>query len=643
MTGTTNPIDVIEAYVQADHETGAIPFSAFTQALKAVATRDGVSAVFPWAARALSPQLGYSSALKLCRWLIPPVAAKGVGHCLRIAVLGGSTTTQLVQLIKAFLVAEGIAAEILEAEYGVFRQEILSPGSTLDDFRPQIVFLATGITDVSRFPSTDMSRDAVGKLVRAEVAGWLTLWDTVNRRWGAAVIQNNFEVPSGDVFGHFASRHPAAREHYLGDLNRGLAEAAPGYVALHDMRALSSAVGTSRWFDPRFYFEAKMPCAANYLVIYAHSVASLLRAIVGKSKKVLVLDLDNTLWGGQVGDAGASGIVLGQGTAEGEAYLAFQHYAKQLHGRGIVLAVCSKNDADKAREPFLVRDDMVLKLSDISCFIANWKNKADNLREIAARLDLGLDSFVFFDDSPAERALVRSLAPMVAVPDVPLDPAYYVPALAMHRYFETVSFTAEDADRARYYTQNANRREMSLQATDLESFLQSLKMRARIEPINEMNLDRVTQLINKSNQFNLTTRRYTVAELQTVAQGGGWHTLTISLRDQLGDSGLISVLLLHQQAEIIEIDTWVMSCRVLQRGVERLARNELVRVARENGAKSIRGAYIPTPKNAMVQHHYSALGFEPDGSEGETTFWVIRLPGSLSPLATHIELEQING
>lgn len=643
MTDAANPVDVIEAYLQSDQATSATQFSAFVQALKAIALRGGISAAFPWAARAMSPRLGYSSVLKLRRWLLPTVAAGAPDRRLRLAVLGGPTTTQLVQLIEAFLAAEGIAAEIFEAEYGVFRQEILSPGSKLDLFRPQIVFLATGFADISQFPVPEMSRDAVAGLADAEVASWVTLWETANRRWSATVIQNNFEATSGSVFGHYALRYPAARENYLSRLNRGFSEAAPSYVVLHDICALAAEAGTSRWFDPRFYFEAKMPCAADCLVAYAHSVVSLLRAIVGKSRKALVLDLDNTLWGGEVGDTGTSGLVLGQGSAEGEAYLAFQHYVKQLHDRGIVLAVCSKNDEDKAREPFLIRKDMVLKLSDISCFVANWENKADNLRDIAARLELGLDSFVFFDDNPLERALVRRLMPMVAVPDVPQDPAGYVAALTLHRFFETVSYTKEDADRARYYTQNARRREMSAQATDLELFLGSLKMHARIEAINEMNLERAAQLINKSNQFNLTTRRYTVAELRKIMESSEWHTLTLSLRDQLGDSGLISVLLLHRQSETLVIDTWVMSCRVLQRGVERLAHNEVARIARETGAKRIRGVYIPTPKNTMVQNHYSGLGFEPDGNDGTIAFWVMASLDTVPPLGTQIELEQING
>jgi len=306
-----------------------------------------------------------------------------------------------------------------------------------------------------------------------------------------------------------------------------------------------------------------------------------------------------------------------------------------------LLAVCSKNDDQVARQPFEQRDDMILKLKDISCFIANWNNKADNLREIARRLDLGLDSFVFVDDNPAERALVRRFLPEVAVPDLPEDPAGYVPSLAKHRYFETVSWTAEDANRAQYYARNAERSSMAAQFEDLDSFLASLEMRATVQPVSRINIERVTQLVNKSNQFNLTTRRRTLAEIDEIARRADFHTLTISLRDRLGDNGLISILFLHQTDDrTLEIDTWLMSCRVLQRTVEQLALNEIVRICRNQGCALLQGAYMPTGRNGMVQDHYSKLGFEPAGTAGTTTLWSLRADESYSPRTTHIQVER---
>jgi FkbH-like protein len=385
-----------------------------------------------------------------------------------------------------------------------------------------------------------------------------------------------------------------------------------------------------------------MPCGAECLVPYAYSVVSLLRAAVGKSKKVLVLDLDNTLWGGVIGDFGAGGIRFGQGSGEGEAFLAFQSYAKELQKRGIVLAVCSKNDDDKAREPFEQRDDMILKLADISCFVANWEKKADNLRTIAERPELGLDSFVFVDDNPAERAIVRRFLPQVAVPDMPEDPAGYIQALALHRFFETASFTREDTARARYYAENAQRKDLAARATDVDSFLASLNMRMKVCPVTELNVERSTQLVNKSNQFNLTTRRYTLAQVREMAANPDCRTLTLSLSDSLGDNGLISVIFLSKHGTALSIDTWVMSCRVLLRGVEQFARNELVDIARAAGCIRLLGTYIPTPKNGMVKDHYSKLGFEAAGEEGDRTFWSLDFETLPDPLIHHIKREKSN-
>ncbi len=643
MTEDGQQLGPLQAYIQLDGPARATEFKGFVSALAAL-EGDNPDKARDWAARAVSPVLDYSSLMKLRRFLMSRPTAASAGNPLRLAILGGPTTTQLRQLIEVFAAGAGMAVEIYEAEYGLFRQEILTPGSGLDLFHPRLVFLATGARDVARRPGIDQDEESVALLAALELDAWTRLWETANARWNATVLQNNFEIAPGSVLGHHALRHPGAWEHYLERLNRLLADRAPAYVVLHDQRGLAAHAGARDWFDPRFYLEFKMPCGAECLVAYAHSVVSLLQAVVGRSKKVLVLDLDNTLWGGTVGDLGPGGIYFGQGSGEGEAFLAFQRYAKELSERGILLAVCSKNDEDKAREPFEKRADMVLRLSDFSCFIANWDNKADNLRIMAERLDLKLDSFVFVDDNPAERALVRRFLPEVAVPDIPDDPAGYVQALAVHRYFETIALTSEDASRRRYYAENARRKELAARTCDLSSFLASLEMRMKVEPVNDMNIERVTQLINKSNQFNLTTRRYTLPQVREIAAAADCRTLTFSLKDRLGDNGLISVILLRKKdQDALAIDTWVMSCRVLARGVQEFARNELVELARKEGCARILGTYIPTSKNAMVEHHYSRLGFDPDGSDGPRTFWCLWNRDGLEPISHFIERETAHG
>jgi FkbH-like protein len=639
MTEQHNPTDALVSHLQLDVSAQQPHFAEFMRDLKRLDKQEGPASARAWACRAVNPLLDYSSLTKLRRFVLQEQTRPSSMRVLRLAILGGATTTQLRRLIEVFLAGEGIAAEIYEGDYGLFRQEILTPGSALDAFQPQVVFLATGARDVSRYPAIDADAAAVESLAVAEVADWAHLWETANSRWNATPIQNNFEIAPERVLGHYSLRHPAAREHYLRRLNRMLAEHAPPFVVLHDVNGLAAEAGAANWFDPRFYHEFKMPCGADCLPGYAHSVVSLLRAMLGRSKKVVVLDLDNTLWGGVVGDVGAGGITLGQGSGEGEAFLAFQRYLKELSQRGIVLAVCSKNDDAAAREPFERREDMILKMSDLACFIANWENKADNLRKIAERLKLRLDSFVFVDDNPAERALVRRILPEVAVPDMPADPAGYIQSLAQHRYFETTSFTREDAARSRYYAADARRNELAAGTSDLASFLRSLGMRMRVERIHDLNIERATQLVNKSNQFNLTTRRYTLTEIRQIASDPAWRTLTFSLRDSLGDNGLISVILLRKQGDTLAVDTWVMSCRVLQRGLERFTRNELVELANKEGCGWIRGTYIPTAKNALVANHYADLGFEPAGADERQTFWRLGIAKDVPALSHFIQRE----
>jgi FkbH-like protein len=347
---------------------------------------------------------------------------------------------------------------------------------------------------------------------------------------------------------------------------------------------------------------------------YGELVARVVAAQRGLSKKCLVLDLDNTLWGGVVGDDGSEGIVLGEGSAAGEAYLALQRYALQLKGRGIVLAICSKNDAAVAEAAFRDHPEMLLRPEDIAAFIANWEDKASNLRAIAHRLNIGLDSLVFVDDSPVERARVRESLPMVAVPELPDDPAQFVRCLASGGYFESVSFTTEDRTRAQQYAAG-NRREALLDASkSVEDFLRDLRMSAAFGPLRPVDLARATQLINKTNQFNPTTRRCSEEELAEIVSEPGAIALGFRLLDRFGDNGLVSVLVLRRDrtdAGVMEIDTWVMSCRVFGRELEFEAMNIAVEAASSRGTREFRASYVPTQKNAVIKDLYPTMGFVP--------------------------------
>jgi FkbH-like protein len=322
-----------------------------------------------------------------------------------------------------------------------------------------------------------------------------------------------------------------------------------------------------------------------------------------------VLDLDNTLWGGVIGDDGLSGINVAQGDARGEAFRAVQSCALALKRRGIVLAVCSKNDDATARLPFQSHPSMILKEEDIAVFVANWEDKATNLRRIARQLDIGVDALVLLDDNPAERALVRQLLPEVAVPEVGADPSTYVRALTCSGYFETISFTAEDLGRAEQYRANADRAALAEASGDLDSYLRSLAMEIEFKPFDEGGRKRVTQLINKTNQFNLTTRRYTEAQVTAMEQDAAYHTLQVSLRDRFGDNGMISVTICRAGPDAWEIDTWLMSCRVINRRVEDAVLNQIALAARAAGARHLVGEYIPTDRNGLVADLLARLGF----------------------------------
>jgi FkbH-like protein len=344
------------------------------------------------------------------------------------------------------------------------------------------------------------------------------------------------------------------------------------------------------------------------------------------SYKCLVLDLDNTLWGGVIGDDGLEGIVLGQGNAVGESYVAFQQYAKALTQRGVVLAVCSKNDEANALAPFAQHPEMVLKRNDIAVFTANWQDKASNLRNIAEQLNLGLDSLVFADDNPAERALIRQELPMVAVPEMPEDPADYVETVAAAGYFETIAVTEEDRARAQQYQANAAREAAKSSATDMPAYLRSLEMKLLWRKFDRVGLARITQLLNKTNQFNLTTRRYTEAEVLAILQKPNTLTMQLRLTDRFGDNGIIGLLIGDLNSrKMLVMDTWLMSCRVLGRQVEEATLNVLAEQAKIMGADGIEGVYLPTKKNGMVRDHYQRLGFQQTDSDADGgTHW--RLP-----------------
>jgi FkbH-like protein len=439
---------------------------------------------------------------------------------------------------------------------------------------------------------------------------------------GAPTIVQTIATPSEALFGSFDRRVATSMRRVVEDINRGIVDRLEtSSDRLLDIAALAETIGLADWYSPAEWHLGKLPFATACLPLYADHVMRLIAAMLGKARRGLILDLDNTLWGGVIGDDGLEGIRIGQGDAVGESFLAVQRLAVSLHERGIVLAVSSKNDDAIARSAFRSHPDMRLRERHIAVFQANWTDKAANIRAIAETLSLGLSSFVFVDDNPVERALVRRMLPKVAVPELPADPALYARTIAAAGYFEATAFSDEDRARGGFYEANARRAQLADASHGLDAYLASLDMEVRFSPFDAGGRERILQLINKSNQFNLTTRRYGPQEIARLETAGTGVTLQVRLRDVFGDNGMISVVIAEPDgAATWRIDTWLMSCRVLGRGVELAVLHELCRLARAAGIERFVGIYRPTPRNALVRDHYAKLGFAhvAASEEGET-------------------------
>lgn len=552
------------------------------------------------------------------------LAALGLPQ-IKLAWLSSSTVDHQVPSTRVAGLRRGLSIQSYVAPFNQYRQALLDPDSPLARFAPQAVLFAIDPNELA--PSVPLSASAtdVEAAIEGRVSEVRSLWARARAQYSSLVIHQLAPDISPSPFGSYDRIVPGAPASVVAETNRRIARAAAeDRVLLLDLVSASARLGHDVWFDPVRWHHAKQLIAPQVTPLYGDLVARILAAARGLSKKCLILDLDNTLWGGVVGDDGLEGLVLGQGSAAGEAHLAFQRYALALKARGIVLAVCSKNNHDTAEGVFLRHPEMAIRRDDIAAFIANWDDKATNVRLIAAALNLGLDSMVFFDDNPAERAIIRRELPMVEVPEAPEDPSLYARCLAEAGYFEATAFTAEDRARAEQYRDNARREEGRRAAIaahgDLDGYLASLEMEMIASGFDEVHVPRVAQLIGKTNQFNLTTRRYSEEDIRALARDPSAICLQVRLKDTFGDNGIISVVIArrhegdeggaHAAEGAYRIDTWLMSCRVLGRGVEAAVLNVLAQAARERGARALLGEYLPTPKNDLVREHYAKLGFE---------------------------------
>lgn len=527
---------------------------------------------------------------------------------VKLGLLSNATVSFLAHAIIGSGLRHGLAIETVEAPYGQVAQQALDPASAINQARCDLVLLALDHRGIPAEPSLDAVQNE--KARTAALEHMQSLCEALQHFSGATAIVSTVPPPPEPLFGHRDRIAPGAPASFWRAYNEKLANwASENGHLVFDAEALAAQVGGEIWHEPRAWFAAKLPFAQSLLPLVADHVARLVAAQRGKSRRVLVLDLDNTLWGGVIGDDGMEGIVLGQGDARGEAHLALQQAALDLRGRGVLLAVASKNEDRIARAVFRDHPEMLLREEHITVFQANWTDKAANLEAIASTLSLGLDALVFVDDNPAERERIRQALPMVAVPEMPEDPALYARTLLSAGYFEAIAFSEEDRQRAALYAANAERAALESQSGDLGSFLTSLNMVLHVAPFDAVGRARITQLINKTNQYNLTTKRFTEAQVEAAETDPAVFTLQGRLIDRFGDNGMITVVIARRGGDIWEIDTWLMSCRVLGRQVEHAVLAEIIAAARSARARELIGCFVPTPRNDLVRDHYEKLGF----------------------------------
>ncbi|MDQ6606647.1 MAG: HAD-IIIC family phosphatase [Actinomycetota bacterium] len=534
---------------------------------------------------------------------------------LRLAVLCTYESAELREHLRIACLALRIRAEVWAAPYGQVEQELLGGDGALAAFAPTHVLIAPTSADLG-FPELGENAD---ELVEGAESRWRTLWELIRRDLGARVIQHTFVVPDESALGHLSMRLAASRVSLVRELNRRLAVAAGADVLLLDTDRIAARLGKQRWFDPRLWYAARQPFSQEALPLLARETAAVLAGDLGLAARCLVVDLDNTLWGGIVGEDGADGVVIGEGP-DGEAYAAFQEYLRALLQRGVILAVASKNDLEAARAPFVANPAMRLGLDDFSMFVADWRPKSEQVSEIAETLGLGLDSIVFVDDNPAECAEVGAALPEITTVCLDLPPSERVRRLASSVRFEASWLSHDDLGRQRSYAARGQASQLQSSAGSIEEFWRSLQMRARVRRVDSSSMDRAAALIQKTNQFNLTLRRHPREEVERLARDDAAICMTLELEDRFARHGLIGLGIVVASADepgTAVIDTLLLSCRVIGRTAETHLLSHLAREAASQGHSRLRGLYAPGPRNGLVADLYSKLGFAPQGDGWE--------------------------
>lgn len=536
---------------------------------------------------------------------------------VKVALLGDSATQWLAIATKGMAVKYQLKLDLFEADYNQIEQQIFDPTSALYEHQPEFIIICKSSEALEqKFLSSNGSQKV--NFADNQIEQISSLINTVQEKLPTTkIIFFNFPINLDLTLGHFGLKTPLAFRYQLNQLNNDLLKfsVSLGNLFLFDMAALQAQYGYQKRIDSKFYIKANQVFSIDFLPIIAKHLLDMIGAIKGTHlKKCLILDLDNTTWGGVIGDDGLEKIELGD-LGNGKAFTNLQKWAKSLKDRGIILCICSKNTESIAKEVFIKHPEMVLRLDDIAVFVANWENKADNIRYIKQILNIGFDSMVFIDDNPFERNLVRQELPKVTVPELPEDPTEYLPYLRTLNLFETAAVSSEDSQRTKRYQEEAKRNQSKASYQSIDDYLSQLEMKAVCKPFDKFSIPRIAQLTQRSNQFNLRTIRYTEQEIEGTSIDEDKVTLQINLADKYGEYGMISVVICKVEGVNLFIDTWLMSCRVLKRGVEKFVLNQVVAAAQSKGLQYIIGEYIPTPKNALVKNHYKDLGFSPTESE----------------------------
>lgn len=558
----------------------------------------------------------------------------------KIAILGGSTTNEVADQLGLFLLNYGIEAEFYQSEYGQYWQDAMFGTPGLDEFKPDVIYIHTNWRNIEHFPTTADTPAQVDELLENEYTRFETMWQALARKFSCPIIQNNFDRPNYRLMGNRDVWDVRGRTNFISRLNQKFYAYAAAHedFYINDLDYLASDYGLTAWGDAFFWHMYKYAMCLDAIPSLASSLANIIKSLYGRNKKALVLDLDNTLWGGVVGDDGVDGIAIGPEVPEGQVYAEFQSYCKALKSIGVVLAVDSKNDEENALAG-LNHPDGVLRPADFVAIKANWDPKDQNLRAIADELNLGADSFVFADDNPAERAIVAAQVPGVATPV--LDGAEnYIKTLDHGGYFEVTTLSGEDLKKTELYHANAERRRAQAAFADYGAYLDSLEMTATIRGFEPLYIQRIAQLTNKSNQFNLTTLRCSEDDIRSMAEDPAWLCLYGKLVDKFGDNGVVTVVAGQAEGDTLHLRLWLMSCRVLKRGMEDAMMDAVVADAASRGLKTIRGYYYPTAKNGMVKNFYAEMGFtqvEAD-ADGNTT-WELAVDG-YTPRHPHMQIER---